>query len=160
MPKMRKIVLNQCYGCFELSFEAQQLYAKYANIELYRYTQSNFSHSDDLIRLVKKPKKSKDISCFIFLIDLGDDLVIEPRKFNFIQNMLWCPDDIPRDDPNLVRVVEELGDEANTERSQLEIYSIPWDAKFTIHELEEGEGCNRGWEHLEAEWTNNIMVSI
>jgi hypothetical protein len=46
--------------------------------------------------------------------------------------------DVERDDPRLIRVVEELGDEANSCSSKLKVVEIPDDVKWHIHEDETG----------------------
>jgi len=44
--------------------------------------------------------------------------------------------DIPRDDPILIKVVEELGDKANSWASDLEIVEIPDDIEWGIEEYD------------------------
>ena len=49
--------------------------------------------------------------------------------------------EIDRNDPNLVQVVEELGEKADTTYSQLNIVDIPEDVDWDIHEYD-------GLEHV------------
>lgn len=46
---------------------------------------------------------------------------------------------IPRDDQNLVRVVEELGEAANGHAANLRIVTIPEDVKWVVTKTEGGE---------------------
>ena len=49
--------------------------------------------------------------------------------------------DIPRDDPNLVAVVEELGEEANGDYARLRVVEIPDNVEWTIEKYD-------GQEHV------------
>jgi hypothetical protein len=51
----------------------------------------------------------------------------------------FSDDDIRRDDPILVQVVEELGDEANTRFSELRIRDLPSGTKYRIEEYDGNE---------------------
>ena len=44
--------------------------------------------------------------------------------------------DVPRDDPDLVRIVEQLGTKADTSFSQLKIIDIPDGVEFQIEEYD------------------------
>lgn len=53
-----------------------------------------------------------------------------------------------RDDPILVKVVETLGEEANTEYSSLKVVEIPDDVDYYIDDydgMETIEECHRSW---------------
>jgi len=47
-----------------------------------------------------------------------------------------CGIDIPRDDAHLIRVVEELGGEANGHCAELKVVSIPDDVKWQISKVD------------------------
>lgn len=47
-----------------------------------------------------------------------------------------CGMDIPRDDEHLVRVVEELGAEANGHCAELKVVAIPDDVKWQINNVD------------------------
>ena len=56
---------------------------------------------------------------------------------------------LTRDDPILVRVVETLGEKANTEYAYLKVVKIPLDVKWYISDydgIEEIHECHRSWE--------------
>lgn len=47
-----------------------------------------------------------------------------------------CQYNIPREDPELVQIVETLGETANNWCSQLKVVEVPDDVKFYIHEYD------------------------
>jgi len=49
--------------------------------------------------------------------------------------------EIPRDDPVLIQVIEQLGEKANTRYSSLKVIEIPDDVEWHIHEYD-------GMEHV------------
>lgn len=56
--------------------------------------------------------------------------------------------DIPRDDPNLIQVIEELGELSWGPYSELAIIEIPDDVKWTIEKYDGNEHiaeCHRTW---------------
>ena len=90
-----KIVINTCYGGFELSGEAFALYHEIKGLTVSStFTKDSFTEYD-----------------------------------------------IKRDDPALVQVVEQLGDEANGLCSNLVVVEIPDDVKWVIEEYD-------GIEHI------------
>lgn len=81
---MEKVVINVCYGGFDLSGEAKKLYSE-----------------------------------------------LSGEKFdNYLRNT------IPRDDPILVQVVEQLGTKANGTYAKLKIVDIPDDVEWHIAEYD------------------------
>ena len=44
--------------------------------------------------------------------------------------------DIPRDDPQLIQIIEEMGDEANGEAAKLKIIEIPDDVEWIVQEYD------------------------
>lgn len=151
----RKVVYNACYGGFSLSKKAQRrLYElKNNNKPVYFYVQtlyagsrSNGSGVDRYVKIDIDKPKSKDKEHNIFWlplsIDLGDSFEITKedkrtnselyQKFNDSYITL---DDIERHDPDLIRVVEELGKEANGICANLVIKDIG-DSKYHIDEYD------------------------
>jgi len=110
---MQYIVINACHGGFGLSCKAMMLYAKLKGIKLYFKKDYN-----GLIHYSTKP--IKDV-CRIENDDYFND----------------C--DIKRDDSILVRVVGELGEEANDSCASLKVVAIPDNIEWTIEEYD-------GWE--------------
>lgn len=101
-----KIVINKCYGGFELSNKAYEYLIKLG------MTTSDDDDKADIVSFQFCGKKS-----YFFGVH------------------------IRRDNPLLVQVVEELGEEANGECSSLKIVEIPNDLKWEIDEYD-------GMEHI------------
>jgi hypothetical protein len=124
-----KIVINKCYGGFGLSDAGMMRYAEIKGITLYpedaSYGKTYYTVPPEL----RQP-------------DIGDGfykLPLEERiKYNITSNgeRLWSGD-IERDDPALVQVVEELGDESGGGYAELSVVEIPDDV---IWEIEEYDG--------------------
>lgn len=116
-----KIVINSCYGGFSLSHEAVLAYAKRKGITLYFENELNF-----LTHYYTIPIKEYNA--------LQDDE--EQNKHYFSCRY------IERNDPDLVAVVEELGNKANGSHAELRIVEIPDDVDWDIDEYD-------GREHVE-----------
>ena len=59
------------------------------------------------------------------------------KRYNELANAdLLYPYDIERNDPILVQVVEEMGEDANGDYSELKIVEIPDDVSWHIHEYD------------------------
>lgn len=102
----RKVVINSCYGGYGLSKEAVQLYLKYTHM---KYTEED-----------RSDRWSTD--------QFGKQIVVNGNA--------WDDDDIPRDDPILIKVIEELGNAANGNFSKLKIIQIPADVEWTLEEYD------------------------
>jgi hypothetical protein len=105
-----KIVINACHGGFGLSDKAIEYYGELKNLGL-----------------VKQEGKYFNVSGYDWYVgEINDDNYFSDRS-------------IPRDDPDLVRVVEELGTETNTRYSELKIVEIPDDVEWDIEEYDGAE---------------------
>lgn len=93
---MTKIVYNACYGGFDLSTKAMELY---------------------LTKIVAN-----------YTPHPSGGFIVDGRYFS--------ADDIERDDPALVEVVEELGDEANTDYSYIMVADLTPGTRYFIHEYD------------------------
>jgi hypothetical protein len=102
------IVINRQHGGFGLSWDAQIAYLERAGIA---YTLVDRESRDDTIRFGQEIK-----------LDNGDD---------------WndCHD-IARDDPILVDIVREMGDNANGGFANLQVVKIPGDVEWAIDEYD------------------------
>jgi hypothetical protein len=99
---IRKIVINTDYGGFRLSHQAQQRYLELAGIE---YTLAE---------------------------QLDRDSQIKYGHMIMINGTVFSEDNISRDDPALISVVQELKEKANGKYSKLKIVSIPANVKWQI----------------------------
>ena len=109
--KTRGVVINRCYGGFGLSHEAIMMYSELAKLNL-------------------KPVEGKffDLCGYDYYLDgiVGDEYY-------------WYDRNIKRDDPDLVAVVRELGDKANSRHADLKIVDVPEDVEWEIHEYDGNE---------------------
>lgn len=120
-----KIVLNSCYGGFNLSYEAMALYLHAHNKEAFFYV--DISTYDDYtkvqkyqrmtLREIKESKTSRYIYCTTK--DQGEYI------FKFPEDVVNFRD-IDRTDPILISVVETMGSAAASGRfAELSITEIP-----------------------------------
>lgn len=141
-----KIVINSTFGGFSLSRKAVKRIAEIQDRPCYFY---KIDIHDT--RLIKEDEKA-----FVWTamdIDNLTELIAEIRKQNLVpyehngkENAIWQAHEIdnrPKDraDKILVRVVEELGPEANGRVSALKVIEIPDDVKWHIEEYD-------GLEHV------------
>ena len=107
---VRKVVINSCHGGFSLSHEAILLYHLYSGTKIYwRDLEPSSSWSPRMYHL--------DSEC--------------------TDSHSWSDHDLLRDDPVLVRVVEELGgDAAGGAAADLNIVTIPADVSWTIQDYD------------------------
>lgn len=105
---MPNIVVNKCYGGFGLSEAGVMRYAELKDIDIY----PQYSRFGLPTNYYTKP--------------LGEATVDD----------LFHVDEIPRHDPALVQVVEELGENANWSCSKLEIEVIPLGIPYRISEYD------------------------
>lgn len=107
---IRKVVINACHGGFSLSHEAILLYHRYSGTQIYwRDLEPSSSWSPRMYCL--------DAEC--------------------TDAHLWSDQDILRDDPVLVRVVEELGgDAAGGAAADLKVVRIPANVSWIIQDYD------------------------
>jgi hypothetical protein len=132
-----KVVVNRCYGGFGLSHEAEDLYAKKAGFEVFRYKDGGGRN-----KFVRWNDGDSYFSCYSFNKDLGDGFTDYPNW------TFWSSNEIKRDDPLLIEVVEELGDKANGRHAALEIVEIPDGIDWGIDEYDGKERVkesHRSW---------------
>lgn len=118
-----KIILNKCYGGFDVSDEAYELYAEKKGLTLYRYW-------DDY----KNEKMQKGLGniTYYFTKDFGDS--VENDKMNWTTNLYL--DSKYRDDPTLIEVVEELGEKASGRYGHLVVVEIPDGMDYVIDDYD------------------------
>lgn len=139
---MAKIVVNRCFGGFGLSNKALRRYVELKGEKLYFYqqTQCRFDDGTDLYEKVNPGDKEEVKITYTFTKDQGESFT----KFPEGNDTGYLHDrDIDRCDPDLVKVVEELGEEASGWAANLKVVEIPddleweiddYDGRETIHE--------------------------
>lgn len=115
-----KIVINQCYGGFGLSEKAVMRYAELAGMTLYP-VETKFGYTE----YYKVPKEEFD--------KIKSE---NPKAYSILNSLMFFESDIDRTDPLLIRVVEELGDEASAKFSELKIVKIPNDVQWEIRDYD------------------------
>jgi hypothetical protein len=125
-----KIAINTCYGGFGLSYLAVKEYAKLKNFEIYAFT-----HDSKKDIYIEYDDNKTDLFFYLFYSK-------KPLVNGKIDNGDWFSErDIPRTDPDLIKIIEKLGNLANGEHAQLEIVDIPDDVEYEIVEYD-------GIEHI------------
>ena len=124
-----KIILNKCFGGFDVSEEAYKLYAKKKGLNLYLYASDFVSFKKCIY------KKTNDETLFkhYFTKDMGSNIEISNEDYKKYSLYL---DDVYRTDPILIEVVEELGDKASGRFGALEVVEIPDNCYYKIDEYD------------------------
>lgn len=132
-----KIVINRCFGGFELSPVAIREYLKRKGKDCFFYDGSSF---DSLVK-VSGVKNNLFICCSTKY--LGEKTTWEKMDGSFFN-----PREIPRNDIDLVEVVESLKSDASGRYSDLRVVEIPDGIEWEIDEydgLETVEEKHRNW---------------
>lgn len=121
---MAKVILNKDYGGFGVSAKAHKLYAERLGKELFYYTGQYEGHHV-VYKKVSYEEFIKKNSLFYFYSfkDLGDE-VIEDIVIQDDDSILDL-DRGHREDPLLIQIVEELGEEASGWAATLKVVEIP-----------------------------------
>lgn len=130
---MKKIVINTCYGGFGLSSKAVMRYAELKGITLYE-EERPFGNAYFLIEPEEYHKIHEE--------DKQRRNYTESNKFYF------SIDGIEQNDPILIQVVEELGEESWGEFAELKIVEIPDDINWEIEEYDGRQRvseCRQRW---------------
>lgn len=119
---MKKVVINSWYGGFGLSHKATMRYAEIKGITLYPWL-------NDITKKVYAEHAviGNDELLHHYCTSPVVDEKYERESYFWVKN-------IPRDDPALIQVVEEMGEAANGRFAELRIVEIPDDVDFTIEE--------------------------
>jgi hypothetical protein len=122
-----KIILNKCFGGFDLSKKAYELYANKIGKKIYAYKSEDFRDS-----IYKKVNDDKLFVTY-FTKDFGD--IAEINDDDYEKYVLYLRDDY-RLDKTLIEVVEELGKEASGMCGNLKVVEIPDNYFYKIDEYD------------------------
>ena len=127
-----KIILNKCFGGFELSPVATMMYAEKKGIVLYPYCHNYRSIMG--YNYVADVNKANKVDYF-FTEYFGDKII--DKDINWETHYYPDTEDI-RKDPDLIAIVEELGEKANGWCSELVVVDIPdeLDGKYVIDDYD------------------------
>ena len=124
-----KVVINRCFGGFGLSSQAVEEYLARKGKHVWWFKDSRDKQGHLNLRGAKVPTDNPDgefISYAYTSPDGSDESYFYHR-------------DIPRDDPDLVAVVEEMGDKANGTYAALAVVEIPDGVEWEIDEYDGSE---------------------
>ena len=124
-----KVILNKCYGGFDVSQEAYELYAKKKGIEIFTYKLECVNDKP----IYRKTDTGSSIFTITFTKDFGDciELSDDNSKKYFLELR-----GSHREDPVLIEVVEELGKRANSPFSKLVVVDIPDGMEYEIDDYD------------------------
>lgn len=136
---MKKIVINNCWGGFGLSYEATMEFAKLKGETINGYCQKNYK-GDYL-----KYDSFRDNGQLIHYA-YSDKVSLSHKEINdkYFKSISF----VERDDVDLVKVIEMLGNDANGHHAELKIVEIPDDICWTIKDydgMESVEEYHRSW---------------
>ena len=128
-----KIVINKQYGGFGLSPKAVKKYLKLKGKEVFVY-EMKFKGKD----LYYEKVEDKENGLFVdyFTKDFGKIINSKDIDNELYKKYAFSEKDICRTDRDLIKVVEELGEDANTTCSTLRIIEIPDDIDWIIEEYD------------------------
>ena len=126
---MKKVILNKCYGGFQVSDKAYQLYAKKKGLKLFKY---DYIYKNAKI-FYKKSNKEDSLFMTYFTKDFGEAGEISEEDYEKYHLYLNTEN---REDPVLIEVVEELGKEASGTCGNLVIVEIPKELDYVIDDYD------------------------
>jgi hypothetical protein len=121
-----KIVINNCHGGFGLSDEAIERYIELRGLALFKDFNSTWKTSSYYTVPVAEFEEAHQ----------QDKKIGDYTKSNAL---CWSQYDIERNDPLLIQVVEEMGENVNTRFSELKVVNIPDDVEWQIEEYDGSE---------------------
>lgn len=128
---MARIVINTCFGGFGLSHAAMVRYAELKGFPLtWRF--------DDIDRKVRAQLHNEepltpDNACIVHYYKS------DSREEKLPDNLYFSERGIPRDDPTLLIVVQELAERAAGKHAELTIVEIPDDVEWEIENYDGAE---------------------
>lgn len=152
-----KIVVNRCFGGFNLSVAAQLRILELEKIEAFPFVKEHLYENDCYVfekydgDNFNSDSFRFDVSFFktkpefdSFSMSIEDYFRGDSSEEIFLN--LDYDKSYKRNDKNLVRVVEELGEAANSRHSDLKIVEIPDGHEYKIHEYDGFETVYHGIE--------------
>ena len=140
---MRKVVINNIHGGFGLSPRAVLKYAELSGIKVYPYAElerennKNVPDGKERYRLLEKSQLDDEEIFIIYWLE--DDLGKKTTNKKLNDAKWFNEREIPRDDENLVKVVQLMKKKANGSCADLKIVEIPDDVNWKIDEYDGSE---------------------
>lgn len=138
---MKKIVINSCYGGFGLSLLGMKRLAELRGEDVYFYKQTKYKRRDGFNEYsIVKDINSESLYVYTLSKYLGETF----NEFPDDDNLFFDDCEDKRDDANLIKVVEELGEKASGTYASLKIVEIPDDVEWEIQEYNGNEWVAEG----------------
>ena len=135
---MQKIVINSIHGAFDLSYIGYKYYADLAGITLYPYKLCwDASLANQFFKQItdEEALSTSQICLRMFTVDVATNIPVD-SKLPSNPSGYFSVDSIRRDDINLIRTVEALGEKASSYMSRLKIVEIPDNIFWSIKEYD------------------------
>ena len=143
---MTKVVINKCHGGFGLSHEGILAYLDRSGRQVWVEENAKFGGLIPFTYYLVPPEQRIE----------GDPdnwyemTLAERQAYNAAySDTVFYDRDLARDDPDLVAVVEEIGNQANGRHAELKVVEIPDDVNWYIEEYDGAEWVaerHRTWE--------------
>lgn len=132
-----KIIINRCFGGFNLSPLAYEEYAKRKGVQIYWYA-IDYSSEIETYKKVSFEELNRIISVTHPITkDLGDYFTEnDTDKEEDFDNNYFAIGKQDRTDEILISVVEDLGDKANGTYAELKVVEIPDDVNYYIDDYD------------------------
>lgn len=157
-----KIAINRCFGGFVLSPYAEQRYAELTGRECYFFKQDyNKTYVDAPHEYTPIAIEEASGILFYVCLDIPNPMEIFSKKLwrdmtrdeQIEQNSLYDKHvirlgNLKRNDPLLIQIIEELGEQANGSCAELKIVEIPNDVNWEINDydgMESVRETSREW---------------
>lgn len=140
-----KLVINSCYGGFNLSPKATKRYLELKGKQAYFYKQTKYNWSDNDAEFQRIDDVENLNELFIYCTTEDQGKVINDFPDNTFHSR-----DISRNDKHLIQVVEELGAEASSKVSKLTIVEIENGRWYKIDEYDGYESIE--YRDIDDEW--------
>lgn len=136
-----KIVINSCHGGFGLSKKAIKRYLELKGKDCFFYEHDTTKYDYKEKIYVKIPISSETSLSFCVTKDFGNIIKLSESKQDKLYREFWndfyfSDRGIPRDDLDLIKVINELGNEASGSCAKLEVIEIPEGINWEINEYD------------------------
>lgn len=132
---IQRIVINSCYGGFGLSNEAILRYLELSGIPVWNEVQSSIIPFKYWL-VPPGPERVSDPSAEDWHNMTMQERQAHNQKYD---TQIFNDRDVARDDPFLVKVVEEMGKQASGSHAELKIVEVPGDVDWIIEEYDGNE---------------------
>lgn len=132
-----KVVINDCHGGFSLSPKGEEAYLRRKGEEAFFYVNQRVDGRIGFDSFERFDPQSAEpwFVVHTFTKDMGDTFTKDDWPAND-EGYVYLARQLPRNDPDLVAVVEELGEAANGAHARLKVIEIPDDVEWEIEEYD------------------------